>query len=170
MTDPDPVADLAAQVEALRGQLAQLAARMKAEGPGAGMLALVKAKELGARLDEAIEKRRLEPPPAPWWCVDEAEGRAMLAQLREWVDGFLRPHYPDYMTRLPACWARHMTAVWELSTLRAEHERIYGDKDNRDLQGALDWHARFLPGVLDRLAAAIKCDEAGCRIPRRPPA
>jgi len=169
MTDPDPPADLAAQVNALRGQLAQLAARMEAEGPGAGMLALVKVKQLGEQLAEAIEKHRLRPPPAPWWVVSEAEGRAMLADLRGWVDGFARRHYPGYLCRIPACWANHAEAVWELSTLRAEWERIYGDEDNRDLQGALNWHDRLLPGVVNRLADAVKCDEAGCRIARSPP-
>ena len=170
MTGPDPVTALAAQVNALRGQLAQLAARMEAEGPGAGMVALTKVKHLAARLDEAIEKHRLKPPPAPWWVVTEAEGRAMLADLRGWVDGFARRHYPGYLARIPACWANHAEAVWELSTLRAEWERIYGDEDNRDLQGALNWHDRLMPGVITRLAAAIRCDEAGCRIARRPPA
>ena len=170
MTEPDPVAQLTAQVNVLRGQLAQLAARMEAEGPGAGMVALTKVKHLAGRLDEAIEKHRLKPPPAPWWAVSEAEGRAMLADLRGWVDGFARRHYPGYLARIPACWANHAEAVRELSTLRAEWERIYGDEDNRDLQGALNWHDRLLPGVITRLAAAIRCDEAGCRIARRPPA
>jgi hypothetical protein len=74
------------------------------------------------------------------------------------------------MTRLPRCWANHPEAVWELSTLRAEWERIYADKDNRDLAGALVWLDKWLPGVLARLEAAIKCDESGCRMTRpRPP-
>jgi len=170
MTDPDPVAALAAQLAELRGQLAQQDARFKTEGPGAAMTALIRVKQLEQRLDDALDRRKLDPPPAPWWVVSADEGRAMLAGLREWVDGHLRRHYPGYMTRLPGCWPNHAEAVWELSTLQAEWERIYADEDNRDLQGALNWHDRLLPGVLDRLAAAIRCDEAGCRIARRPPA
>ena len=169
MTDPDPVADLAAQVNALRGQLAQLAARMETEGPGAGMLALVKVKDLAARLDEAIEKRRLKPPPAPWWIVDDAEAREMFTALHAWVERFLRPQYPGYLRHLRPCWPNHREAVWELSTLRAEWDRIYGDEENRDLQGALGWHDRFLPDVLARLAVAIRCDESGCWMIRSPP-
>jgi regulator of replication initiation timing len=176
VTDPDPVAALAAQLEELRGQLARtqgevgvLRERLEAESSQTAMLRL-DVKQSRDQLAEAIEKRRLKPPSAPWWVVGADEGRAMLAGLREWVEAFLRPHYPGYMTRLPRCWANHGEAVWELSALRAEHERIYADEDNRDLQGALNWHDRLLPGVLDRLAAAIRCDEAGCRVARRPPA
>ena len=170
MTDPDPPADLAAQVNALRGQLAQLAARMETEGPGAGMLALVKVKDLTAQLNEAIEKHRLKPPPAPWWIVDDAAAREMFTALHAWVERFLRPQYPGYLRHLRPCWPNHREAVWELSTLRAEWDRIYRDEDNRDLQGALTWHDRLLPGVIARLGASIECNELGCRLACPPPA
>ena len=171
--DPDPDAALAAQIEDLRSELAEFRrvfgqwnAKLETEGIGGTMLLLVEVKRLRERLDEALARRQLEPPPAPWWCVDEAEGRAMLAELSEWVGTFLRRHYPGYAARLPGCWASHPEAVWELSTLRAEWQRIYDDEDNRDLQGALAWHDRWFPGVLSRLGAAVKCDESGCRAVR----
>jgi hypothetical protein len=175
MTEPDPVAALAAQLEELRGQLARSqgeigALRARLEGStGQVMVLLVEVKRLREELAEAVEKRRLKPPPAPWWGVDREEAEAMLAGLRGWVDKFLRPHYPDYLARLPACWPAHGEAVWELLTLHTEWERTYGDEDNRDLEGALAWHDRFLPGVIARLAVAIQCDEAGCRMTRRRP-
>ena len=177
MTDPDEAAALAAQLEELRGQLARtrsdlghVRARLETES-GQVLPLLAEVKHLRERLDEAVAKRQLAPPPAPWWCVPEAEGKAMLAELVEWVDTHLRRHYPDYLTRLPRCWPSHAEAVWELSTLHAEWDRIYGDPDNRDLQGALTFHDRWLPGALGRLLGAIKCDEAGCRLarPRSPP-
>jgi hypothetical protein len=178
VTEPDPVAVLAAQLEEklgeLRGQLARytgetghLRARLE-EDSGQTALLLVEVKHLREALAAALDKRRLTPPPAPWWCVGEAEGKAMLAELREWVETFLRRHYAGYLARLPACWANHAEAVWELSTLRAEWERVYADEENRDLAGALVWHDRFLPGVLARLATSIRCDQSGCRLDRRP--
>jgi hypothetical protein len=170
MTDPDPVAALAAQLEELRGQLARtqgdvghVRARLDA-GSSQTALLFAEVKRLRECLDEALDKRRLAPPPAPWWCVGEAEGKAMLGELAEWVDGFARRHYPGYLARLPRCWANHPEAVWELSTVRAEWERIYADEENRDLQAALNWHDKWLPGALTRLAGSIKCDEAGCRM------
>jgi hypothetical protein len=178
VTEPDPLADLAAQLEQLRGQLARTqgelgAVRARSEaGLDASnsqiMLARVDIKQAREELAEAVEKNRLKPPPAPWWRVDQEQGTEMLVDLREWVDGFLAPHYPGYATRLAGCYWRHMEAVWELSTLRAEWIRIYGDEENRDLAGALAWHDRYLPGVISRLAEAIKCAPGSCqRAPRR---
>jgi hypothetical protein len=177
VTEPDPVAALAAQIEEqlkeLRGQLARYAGdvgglRAKLETDSGQVLnLLVQVKQFREELAEAVEKNRLKPPPAPWWGVDREEAGQKLAELREWVDTFLRPHYPGYLARLPRCWSAHAEAVWELSTLRAEWIRIYGDQDNRDLQGALNWHDRYLPGVISRLAASVKCDESGCRMATR---
>jgi hypothetical protein len=170
VTDPDPVANLAAQLEELRGQLARSQGdigylRIKRdEDSGQVLMLLVKIKQMREELTDAIEKRQLKPPPAPWWGVDAEQAEVMLADLRGWVDGFLARHYPGYLTRLPACWWRHMEAVWELSALRTEHERIFADPENGDQQGLLAFHDRWLPGVLARLTAVIRCDEAGCQL------
>lgn len=179
MTDSEPVADLAADLAELRGQvdglLGQLARsqgevgalRERLEGStGQTVNLLVEVKRLRGELAEAIGKRQLAPPPAPWWVVDETKGRELLAELRKWVDQFLRKHYPGYLTRLPRCWPNHGEAIWELSTISAEWERIYADEDNRDLEGALAWHDRWLPDCISRVAGAIKCDETGCRVTR----
>jgi hypothetical protein len=172
MTDPDPVADLATQLAELRGQLARSQGEIRVlhdrleDSTGQTVNLLVEVKRLREELAEAVEKRRLKPPPVPWWVVDEATGRQLLATLHEWVETFLRRHYPGYLARLPRCWANHPEAVWELSTIGAEWDRIYADEDNRDLAGALAWHDRYLPDVISRLAEAIKCDESGCRAVR----
>ena len=71
--------------------------------------------------------------------------------------------YPGYFEKLPACWPNHPEAVTELSNVMTEWTRVYGDEENRDLAAALWWHERWLPGVLSRLTAAVKCDAAGCR-------
>jgi regulator of replication initiation timing len=173
MTDPDPVAALAAQVTDLCGQLARsqgdigaLRARLE-ENSGLEATLRLEIKKLRRRLDEA-DKRRADAPDVPWWGVGADEGRAMLAELREWLEMFFRRHYPGYAARLAPCILNHSEAIWELSTLRAEWERIYGDEENRDLQGALAWHDRFLPGVLNRLNPVTKECVTGCvLVPRR---
>jgi hypothetical protein len=170
VTDPDPVAGLAAQLAGLRGQLARsqgdigvLREQLKAES-GQTMMLRLDVKQLTDRLNEAMETHALEPVQAPYWAgLSREDLDAQLAELRQWVESFLRPHYPGYAARLPRCWPAHGEAVWELSTVAAEWERIYSDEESRDLASALAWHDRFLPGVLARLAAAINCDETGCR-------
>ena len=50
-----------------------------------------------------------------------------------------------------------------------EWVRVYGVPDNRDLQAALWFHERWLPGTLSRLAGAMsKCDATGCRMAQSP--
>jgi hypothetical protein len=167
--DSEAIAALAQQVAELRGIVTSWDARLETEAIGGTMKLLLEVKRLRERLDKALEGGELEEPQAPWWCVGADEGRAMLADLTGWVETFLRRHYPGYAARLPRCWANHPEAVWELSTLRAEWQRIYDDPDNRDLQGALIWHDKWFPGVLGRLAAAVRCDPTGCQMVRPPP-
>jgi len=88
---------------------------------------------------------------APTWVGLSSEDHGtQLAELTQWVDGMLRPSYPD--SAPAACWPHHWQAIWELSTLAAEWRRIY-QRPAPDLAGALDFHDRWLPGVARRLAA-----------------
>ena len=187
MAESDPIAALTAQLEELRGQLARsqgdighLKARLETDS-GQVMMLRVEIKQLGGeieeitkfageieklgeKLDQAVSKRQAADSPAPYWfSLTREEQAARLIELRTWVDQVAYAQYPGYMARLAPCWANHPEAVWELSTLRAEWDRIYGDEDNRDLKGALNWHDKWFPGVLSRLSAWIKCDELGCR-------
>jgi hypothetical protein len=162
------IGDLRDTVNRLRTFVMQWDARLESEGIGATLLLRTEVKHLAEALDEALLAYRLKPPPAPYWLRLEAgEHHERLAVLRGWVEKFLRVEYPDYTSSLPACWASHPEAIWELSTLMTEWLRIYGDERNRDLGAALWWHERWLPGVIGRLARANHCDEAGCRRARR---
>ena len=88
MTGPDPIAALAAQLEELRGQLAQLQrvfsqwnAKLETEGIGGTMTLLLHIKQLRDRLARpwpSISSSRLLRPGGR---VGAAEGRAMLAEL-----------------------------------------------------------------------------------------
>ena len=178
MTEPDPVAALAAQLEELRGQLARtqgelgaVRERLEGETSQTAMLRL-DVKKQKERLAKAIGERQLKPPPAPWWEFGTPEAQAMMAELHQWVEAWLRPNFVGYLIRLPLCWPRHAEAAWELATLRAEWVRIYDaeEEEDRDLAGALAWLDRFLPNTLARLAGAIKCNDIqGCQLapPRR---
>jgi hypothetical protein len=176
LAEPDPVGALAAQIDELRGQLArytgetgQLRARL-AEDSGQVLMLRLEIKKLGEKITAAIARRETDELPAPYWIgPDGDEHAAELGELRAWVDRVARVQWPGYMARIAPCWANHPEAVWELSNLMTEWSRIYGDPDNRPLQDALWFYERWLPGVLGRLAQAVKCDVAGCRLARSSP-
>ena len=172
MTEADPIAALAAQLEVLRGQLARytgetghLRARLE-EDSGQVLMLRAEIKRLG----EKIARRQADEPQAPYWIgLDRDESAARLGELRAWVEQVARVQWPGYMARIAPCWANHPEAVWELSNLMTEWSRIYGDPDSRPLQDALWFYERWLPGVLSRLAQVVKCDVAGCRLTRSSP-
>lgn len=66
---------------------------------------------------------------------------------------------------MPGCWEAHPAALWELGNLHAEWQRIYADPRGADLESALWFHERWLPGTIGRLNRAINSDGAiGCRV------
>jgi hypothetical protein len=181
VTEADPIAALAAQLEELRGQLArytgetgQLRARL-AEDSGQVVMLRLEIKKLGEKIEAAIARRAADDPQAPYLLGLSTEERAaQLAELRAWVERVGLIQYAEYFGKLPPCWPTHPAAVIELSTLMAEWVRIYGDPDSRPLPDALVWNDKWLPGVLGRLAVAIRCNAMGCHLadlsPRqRPP-
>jgi len=180
VTEPDPVAALAAQIEDLRGQLARYAGetgRLRArldEGSSQEALIRLELKKLGEKADEANGRRQAADPPAPYWLgLSREEHTARLAEVRAWVDRVARVQWPGYLARLAPCWASHPEAVWELSNLMTEWARVYADPDSRPLEDALWFFERWLPGVLSRLAQAVTCDVTGCQLAaqqrQRPP-
>jgi regulator of replication initiation timing len=176
VSEPDPVVALAGQLEQLRGQLAryagetgQLRAKL-AEGAGQDAVIRLEIKHLGEKLDEVLRKRQADDPAAPYWLgLSREEHAARMTQLRAWVDRVALVQYAEYFARLPPCWPAHPSAVIELSTVMTEWVRVYGDPQNRPLQDALMFHDRWLPGVLNRVLQAIKCDASGCRSARSRP-
>jgi hypothetical protein len=179
LAEPDPVAALAAQLEELRGQLARytgetghLRARL-AEDSGQVVMLRLEIKRLGEKIEAAIARRDADDPQAPYWLgLTKEEHAARLAGLLAWVEQVGRVQYRDYFAKLPSCWPSHPAAVIELSTVMTEWVRIYGDPENRPLQDALVFNDKWLPGVLGRLAAAVRCSTMGCYLedlaPRQP--
>jgi hypothetical protein len=136
---PGKVARLTADLDALGGQVETLAATL-AEMMSAGPKAI-----------------------APTWVgLDEAGRAAQLATVTEWVGGVLLPSYGPVVK---PCWRSHMAAVWELSTLAAEWRRVY-QREAPELQGALDFHDHWLPGVTRRLGEVMRgCTADRCMAP-----
>ena len=119
----DTTAALAVQVAALRGQVRLIFARLEQAGLTGDLNLADRLAELARTVTQSLD-RPPRGPAAPYWIgLDPAEHAAQLAGLRQWADTVLRREYGGY--QLPACWANHPHAIWELSTLAAEWHRTY---------------------------------------------
>jgi hypothetical protein len=89
-------------------------------------------------------------PPMAWLLQDDP-GRAsmILEDLAQWV---LRVYLWYPRAALPSCWLWHPALVEELLCLRQAHAEAYGD-GIRTVSKASDFHERYLPGVIARIAS-----------------
>ena len=160
--EPAPTGDtgtaaLAAQVAALRGQVAALKTRLDNDVIGQQLVALAEIKRLRTQvtgLTQAVTETRdgdrQRGQAAPYWIgLSPQDHAAQLAELQQWTDTILRREYGGY--ELTACWASHPHAIWELSTLAAEWHRTYSPS-RPSLDRALEFHDRWLPGTMRRIA------------------
>jgi hypothetical protein len=175
--EPPPAGDtaaLAAQIATVRSQVAALKTRLDNDVIGKQLVALAEIKRLRDQVTElaraATETRdndRQHGPAAPYWIGRErAEYAAQLAELRQWADTVLRREYGGY--QLAACWANHPHAIWELSTLAAEWHRTYS-RQHPDLDRALEFHDRWLPGAMRRIADITRRCNPACAVRRHNP-
>ena len=142
-------AALAVQVAALRGQVRAIFARLDKAGITGDLNLADRLADLARAVTQALDSPP-RGPAAPYWIgLDPAEHAAQLAELRQWTDTILRREYSGY--QLPACWPNHPHAIWELSTLAAEWHRTYGS-NRPSLDRALEFHDRWLPGTMRRIA------------------
>ena len=176
--DPSPAAntaEVAAQVAALRGQVAALKTRLDNDVIGKHLVALAEIKRLRSQVTELAQTMtqpqtethdcgRQRVQAAPYWIgLSPQDHASQLAELRQWADTVLRREYGGY--QLPACWANHPHAIWELSTLAAEWHRTYSSRP--DLDRALEFHDRWLPGTMRRIADITRRCNPEC-VARRP--
>jgi hypothetical protein len=156
---------LAVQVAALRGQVRLINDRLDNAGLTEHLNLADRFAELARTVTEALDS----PPrgPAPYWIgLAPQDHASQLAELRQWADTVLRREYGGYP--LPECWANHPHAIWELSTLAAEWHRTYSRK-RPDLDRALEFHDRWLPGTMRRITDITRrCNpECAARRPAR---
>ena len=145
----DTTAALAVQVAALRGQVRLIVARLDNAGLTEDLNLADRFAELARTVADALDSPP-HGPAAPYWIgLDPQDHAEQLTAVRQWADTVLRREYGGYQLR--ACWANHPHAVWELSTLAAEWHRTYSRK-RPDLDRALEFHDRWLPGTMRRVA------------------
>jgi hypothetical protein len=162
----ETLAALAVQVAALRGQVSLINQRLDAAGLKDGLDLAARIEQLSKTVADTLDAAAPHGPAAPRWIgLDPETYAARLAELRHWADTVLRQHYDGYELR--DCWANHPQAIWELSTLAAEWHRTYDGK-HPSLDRALEFHDRWLPGTMRRIANLTRNCVAQCATSRQP--
>jgi hypothetical protein len=163
------VAALAIQVSELRRGVDSLTTRMDALSRTQQEHAVV--LEGIAELRDQVEKvlgilgEDDEDSNEPWFwlTMDDQAREYRYSELYDWVETVLRAEYPDYLARqvLP-CWPNHPEARWELAWLYQLWHAAYLAK-RPALKDAADWHDRWSPGVIRRLATVMSRCEGSCQ-------
>ena len=163
----ESLAALAAQVAALRGQVTRLSQRLDRAGIVGDLNLAARFEELAQTAADALDAAAPRGPAAPCWIgLDRQAYAAQLDELRQWTDTVFRRHYGGYELR--DCWPGHIHAVWDLSTLAAAWHHAYGGP-RPDLGRALEFHDRWLPGTMRRIADITRACVPECAIRRHRP-
>jgi hypothetical protein len=85
-----------------------------------------------------------------WQLLDGSGAEAVWRRLADWV-GWLRGRYP-LARQIPACWWRHPELVEELTALWLAWREAYTER-SVPATASMDWHDRWLPGLLRRIGA-----------------
>lgn len=140
------VAGLAREVESLRRRIEQ-------QAPLTGRVRDLARTVTQLAAEVAEQSRTVERIAVTSWLAlpAEADPRGWLDALVDWVRRvFLR--YTDAAKALPHCWLWHPDIVEELCWLHDAWSVAYCD-EGATVAMAADWHDRYRPGVVRRIAA-----------------
>lgn len=158
----DMLTDLAAQqaqtaqdLRSLAGDLAEIGGEVRTVSERSIRLERALAV-LSSRIEQVAEQLEAEedetPDTAPiaWHALDSVAAAEAWEGLLTWADEVLCPTYEITRGQLPDCWTRHPAMRNEVSWLRTSHAQAY--LSTAHAGGAAEWHLRYLPGALSRIA------------------
>lgn len=125
----------------LGNSVADLSETLTAQAGGGPALAPRVATDDGAGVEPAVWS---------WVAASWASRADHLRDLAVWVRDVLRARYPARVMVLRPCWPWHPTAVEELLALYGVWAAAYL-RDSTTPQAAMDWHDRWLDGMVHRL-------------------
>jgi hypothetical protein len=163
------VAALAIQVSELRHRVDSLTTRMDAltRTQQEHAVVLEGIAELRDQVEKVLtilaEDEEDSAEPWFWLTMDEQAREYRLSELYDWVETVLRVQYPDYLTgQILPCWPNHPEARWEFAWLYQLWQAAYLAR-RAALKDAADWHDRWSPGVIRRLATVMGRCEGSCQ-------
>jgi hypothetical protein len=114
------------------------------------------------RLQDSVDALTAAPADADdetalvdWSNLDRDEAEAEWARLYTWLETVLVPTYRVELVQLQPCWTHHPAVREELSWLRCCWFQAYR-RPGSSGSAAGEWHTRWLPGALDRIAGHFK--------------
>jgi hypothetical protein len=121
-------------------------------------------------LDDAVAKltEQITPllPPAPpaanryqpadtvrWWNLQDADKKAAIARIRDWVEHIYRPHYGYLAAELRDCWEQHPLCLMLLDWLSELWSVLHlcTPRTDRDLGVQSEFATRILPAAAEQL-------------------
>lgn len=166
---------LAREAERTRREVAELDAMMRQLAGDVASLARAVSTRLTNPLTDppgsphAAEEVGEPGKPGAWsWLlaagqVDPESAADAATDLVEWVDRVYLA-YPG--VALAPCWLWHPDVVEELRWLRALHDDAF-DPENGSWRAVADWHDRYRPGVVRRVAGVLGTCELLLHAPGR---
>lgn len=166
------VAALALQVNALRQDVESLSVKVDVltRTQEEQAVVLQGIAELHRQVEQILAHLTEDKEPSSsgwfWLTMDERTRETKSDELYDWVETVLRTEYPDYLAaQIRPCWPNHPEARWELAWLYQLWSAAYLAK-RPALKDTADWHDRWSPGVIRRLAAVMgRCENLCQRLP-----
>lgn len=107
----------------------------------------------GTVAEVLAEQTKAENSPVDWARLSVEDATDQWPVLARWIGEVFVPVYGVTRGELPDCWPLHFTAVVELSWLRSAHVQSYLPGTHPNITA--DWHTRWRPMVLTRIAEII---------------
>lgn len=164
--DEDMVTDLAAQQAKTASDLRELSGVVSEIGGEVsstaeqlhqverGLATVTAAVERVAEHLGLDDKGDDDAAPVAWHTLNRDDAQEQWDKLLTWVDEVLCPTYGITRGQLPDCWTRHPAMRNELAWLRTCHVQAYMPGGHAG--GAAEWHLRYLPGALQRIALVAR--------------
>lgn len=111
-------------------------------------------ESLEALLTTVTDQLVALPPGGPWaWQhLGPSQTRALLMELRVWVDWLIRRYeLRGEAETIPPCWFLHPVAVEELTAVMVAWTAAYSQKEITPSDALAGWHDRWLWPTLHRL-------------------